>query len=103
MASTGHISWQRPQNIHLDQSKSYLVVLREPSGLGSDSMAIALAGHMFSHSLHEMHLINCVPFLAGGIPSERVLSSELGADHGLFKREVDVGLVSGNTSGSKPA
>ena len=63
IASTGHASWQKPQKIHLVISISYLVVLLEPSGLGSDSMTIAKAGHAASHNLHAMHLSSPVGYL----------------------------------------
>merc|ERR1719266_1742793 len=55
IASTGQASWQNPQKIHLVMSMSYLVVRREPSGLGSDSIVIANAGHAASHNLQAMH------------------------------------------------
>ncbi len=37
-------------------SISYLVVLLEPSGLGSLSIVIALAGQAAAHNLQAMHL-----------------------------------------------
>lgn len=42
---------------------SYLVVLLDPSGLGSLSIVIALAGHAAAHNLHAMHLYYPVAYL----------------------------------------
>ena len=62
-----HVSWlgdclllasefddAKPQKMHLVMSMSYLVVRREPSGRGSDSIVMANAGQVASHSLHAM-------------------------------------------------
>jgi len=44
-------------------SISYLVVLLLPSGLGSVSITMALAGHACAHSLQAMHLSSPVGYL----------------------------------------
>ena len=63
MASTGHASWQNPQYIHFVMSISYLVVLLEPSGRGSDSMVMHYAGHAAAQSLQAIHLSYPVAYL----------------------------------------
>ncbi len=63
IASTGHASWQNPQKMHLVISISYLVVLLEPSGLGSDSITMANAGQVASHNLQAIHLSSPVGYL----------------------------------------
>ena len=49
--------------MHLVISISYRVVLLEPSGLGSLSIVIALAGQAAAHNLHAMHLYSPVAYL----------------------------------------
>jgi len=44
-------------------SMSYLVVLLLPSGLGSVSMTMALAGQAYAHSLQAIHLSSPVGYL----------------------------------------
>lgn len=46
--------------MHLVRSKSYLVVLLDPSGLGSLSITMAKAGHAASHNLQAMHLFKLI-------------------------------------------
>jgi hypothetical protein len=64
MASTGQASSQKPQNIHLNKSISYFVVLLVPSFLSSVSIVIAKAGQTASHNLQPIHLSSPL-----GIPS----------------------------------
>ena len=63
IASTGQLSWQKPQYMHLVMSMSYLVVLLLPSSRSSASIVIACAGHIASHSLHAMHRSSPVGYL----------------------------------------
>jgi hypothetical protein len=49
--------------MHFVISISYLVVLLDPSGLGSDSITIANAGHVASHNLQAIHLSSPVGYL----------------------------------------
>ena len=49
--------------MHFVMSISYLVVLLEPSGLGSLSMVIALAGQAAAHNLQAMHRYYPVAYL----------------------------------------
>ena len=49
--------------MHFVISISYLVVLLEPSGLGSLSMVIALAGQAAAHNLQAIHLSYPVAYL----------------------------------------
>ena len=70
---------------------SYRVVLLEPSGLGSLSIVIALAGQAAAHSLHAMHLYSfaLLPFFPSGVSPKSMLSSELGRKRTFFIRIVD--------------
>ncbi len=54
MESTGHDSSHKPQLMHLNTSISYLVVRRDPSSRGSDSIVMASAGQTASHNLQAM-------------------------------------------------
>lgn len=80
--------------MHLVISISYLTVLLELSGLGSDSIVMAWAGQLDWQSLHAMHLTIrfckiLLPFLSGWVSSERVLSSEQRGQRRLLERIVD--------------
>ena len=48
--------------MHLVISISYLVVLLDPSGLGSLSIVIALAGQAAAHNLQAIHLYSPVAY-----------------------------------------
>lgn len=53
--------------MHFVMSISYLVVLLEPSGLGSLSIVIALAGQAAAHNLQAMHLISFNSYLSSPV------------------------------------
>ena len=63
IASTGQLSWQKPQYIHFVMSMSYLVVLLLPSSRSSASIVMAEAGHIASHSLQAMQRSSPVGYL----------------------------------------
>ena len=51
---TGHASWHKPQKIHLVMSMSYRLVFLDPIAVSRDSIVIANAGQMTSHSLQAI-------------------------------------------------
>lgn len=67
-------------------SISYLVVLRELSGLGSLSIVMASAGQAAAQSLQAIHLnlIEFSPFLSSSISSQGMFTSKLRRKGTLF-------------------